>query len=112
MTIRGIGVDIVDISRFTETPFEKNEQFYRKIFTDDEIAYCLGKSDPYPHFAVRFSAKEAFVKAFKVTTNVINYKLIKVIKEGSKPFIEYKKKRYLLSLSHDKNKSIAFVIIK
>ena len=114
MTITGIGVDIENISRFRETPFESNELFYRKIFTDEEIFYCLIKSDPYPHFAVRFSAKEAFVKALKINneTNVIDYKSVKIIKEGFQPFIEYKNNRYLLSLSHDTDKSIAFVVIQ
>ena len=114
MTITGIGVDIENISRFRETPFESNELFYRKIFTDEEIFYCLIKSDPYPHFAARFSAKEAFVKALKINngSKMIDYKSVKIIKEGSQPFIEFKNSRYLVSLSHDEDKSIAFVVIQ
>ena len=39
----GIGVDIVEINRFQEKPFEKNENFYKKIFSESEIKYCLQK---------------------------------------------------------------------
>lgn len=59
----GIGVDIEKIERFKNLPFRKNKNFYEKIFTEKEIEYCLKMADPYPHFAARFCAKEAAVKA-------------------------------------------------
>jgi len=42
---------------------EKNgDRFKEKIFTNKEIAYCDGKSNPSIHFAGRFAAKEAIKK--------------------------------------------------
>lgn len=39
------------------------DRFVDRVFTDDEIAYCRSRRDPAPHFAARFAAKEAFLKA-------------------------------------------------
>src|SRR5262249_8414518 len=35
----------------------------RRVFTEEEIAYCRRRRDPIPHFAARFAAKEATLKA-------------------------------------------------
>ena len=40
-----------------------DERFLRRVFTDGEIAYCRARRDPVPHFAARFAAKEAALKA-------------------------------------------------
>lgn len=114
MVIKGIGVDIEDISRFRDTPFESNRLFYEKIFTEEEISYCLSKTDPYPYFAARFCAKEAFIKTLESFPRklLFDYKHIKVRKEGPKPFIEYQGEKHLLSLSHDKEKTVAFVVVQ
>lgn len=34
-----------------------------RLFSDDERAYCRGRGVPAQHFAVRFAAKEALLKA-------------------------------------------------
>jgi len=60
--IIGIGIDIVDISSFTES-FNKSKRFRQRVFTENEIAYCESKSNKYQHYAVRFAAKEAVMKA-------------------------------------------------
>ncbi|MBI4255895.1 MAG: holo-ACP synthase [Candidatus Rokubacteria bacterium] len=38
-------------------------RFLQRVFTEAEIAYCRGRRDPVPHFAARFAAKEAGLKA-------------------------------------------------
>ncbi len=113
MVITGIGIDLEDISRFRDMPFSLNPRFYEKIFTSEEIRYCLDKADPPQHFAVRFCAKEAFVKATKRTASKLltNYKLLSIKIIDSKPFIEYNNKTHLLSLSHDKDKAVAMVVV-
>lgn len=108
--ISGIGVDIESISRFRKLNFNQNKKFYEKIFNENEIKYCLGKSDPYQNFAARFCAKEAFVKAIK--RPVEDYRDIEIKLKNNKPFIVWKGKMHLLSLSHDKDKAIAFVVVK
>ncbi len=59
----GVGVDVVEIAEFDALPFDENQAFYRRVFTADETAYCLRRARPAQHFAARFAAKEAVVKA-------------------------------------------------
>ena len=110
LTDLGVGVDIESISRFRKLNFNKNKLFYKKIFNEKEIDYCLDKSDPYQHFAARFCAKEAFIKA--INKPIKDYKEIEIKEKNKKPFILWDGKEYILSLSHDKDKAIAFVIAK
>lgn len=63
MTVRGIGVDLVQIPRMREVIARWQERFLERVFTDAEIAYCRARRDPVPHFAARFAAKEAGLKA-------------------------------------------------
>ena len=58
----GLGVDIVDIARMRRI-LERTPSFARKVYSDEERAYCLDKATPEVHFATRFAAKEAVVKA-------------------------------------------------
>ncbi|MFX0052115.1 MAG: holo-ACP synthase [Candidatus Hodarchaeota archaeon] len=58
-----IGIDIVEIQRFREKSYLDHEHFYKRVFNEYEIQYCLGYADPYPHFSGIFAAKEAVFKA-------------------------------------------------
>lgn len=59
----GIGVDLVQIADFERISFDSNPAFYRRCFSEGEIAYCRSRGFPARHFAARFAAKEAAVKA-------------------------------------------------
>ncbi|MBS3124365.1 holo-ACP synthase [Candidatus Woesearchaeota archaeon] len=109
----GVGIDIEDISRFRKMSFNKNKEFYRKIFTDNEINYCTKKINLAQHFTARFCAKEAFIKAFPKTSKnkLPNYKDIEILTINGKPLVKYHNKMYNLSISHDKDKAVAVVII-
>ena len=63
MAVRGIGIDLVRIGRMREVIARGDERFLRRVFTDGEIAYCRARRDPVQHFAARFAAKEAGLKA-------------------------------------------------
>ena len=63
MNVLGIGVDLVRISRMREVLDRWQDRFLARVFTDGEIAYCRRRRDPVPHFAARFAAKEAGLKA-------------------------------------------------
>ena len=63
MMVRGIGVDLVKISRMRDVIQRWDDRFLHRVFTEQEIAYCRGRRDPVPHFAARFAAKEAGLKA-------------------------------------------------
>ncbi|UCG00510.1 MAG: holo-ACP synthase [Candidatus Heimdallarchaeota archaeon] len=58
-----IGIDITDIKRFREYPLSRHSRFYDRVFNEYEFRYCTDHSDPYPHFAGIFAAKEAVFKA-------------------------------------------------
>ncbi len=110
MTMMGVGIDIEDIDRFKKSPIDKNKKFYEKIFTKKEIEYCKKKSNLYQYFAVRFCAKEAFIKAIDKKIN--DYKSIEVVFKGNKPSIKWKDVNASLSLSHDKDKAVACVLVE
>lgn len=61
--IIGIGVDIVEIKRFSGAMERSREKFILRLFTPDEQQYCNRHRDPIPHFAARFAVKEAVFKA-------------------------------------------------
>jgi holo-[acyl-carrier protein] synthase len=56
-----LGVDLVEIARIRALA-KKNPRFLKRVFSAAEIAYCSAKKNPWPHFAVRFAAKEAVYK--------------------------------------------------
>ena len=60
-----IGIDIVDVNRFSSKKYSENKEFYSKIFTKNEINYCTKFKNPYTHFADKFALKEAVIKAIK-----------------------------------------------
>ena len=60
--ILGIGVDLVQVERM-EKALARGERIQRRLFTPGEIAYCQRHTNPAMHFAARFAAKEAGMKA-------------------------------------------------
>src|SRR5213596_1811069 len=63
MRIDGSGVDLVNIPRMRDVIDRWQDRFLQRVFTEQEIAYCRARRDPVPHFAARFAAKEAGLKA-------------------------------------------------
>ena len=61
--IYGTGVDIVKIDRIERVIKKWGDRFIDRVFTQDEKKFCLRRVRPYPAFALRFAAKEAFSKA-------------------------------------------------
>ena len=55
----GVGIDLVDIARFERSKPRLRE----KLFTPAEARYCVLQRNPSLHFAARFAAKEAVLKA-------------------------------------------------
>lgn len=58
----GLGVDIVEIGRMKRI-LERTPSFAGRVFSPDECAYCDRMASPATHYALRFAAKEAIVKA-------------------------------------------------
>lgn len=61
--IRGIGSDIIEVDRIQAAMNRHGERFLQRIFSAEEIRYCSSHQDAARHFAGRFAAKEAIVKA-------------------------------------------------
>ena len=61
--IFGTGVDIVEIARFERFLKQGNDALFYRLFTPIEIEYCAGKKQSAQHYALRFAAKESFLKA-------------------------------------------------
>lgn len=60
--ILGTGIDIIEVERVAER-VGRNQGFKELVFSPDEIRYCESKAFPFQHYAARFAAKEAFLKA-------------------------------------------------
>lgn len=58
----GLGVDIVEIARMRAI-LERTPSFRTRVYSEDERAYCDATTTPEVHYATRFAAKEAVLKA-------------------------------------------------
>jgi holo-[acyl-carrier protein] synthase len=63
MDILGIGTDIVECPRIGKMIEQHGEIFLRRVYTDREIRYCQARTHAIEHFAGRWAAKEAILKA-------------------------------------------------
>ncbi len=117
MAIAGIGIDIIEIDRIKAAVKQFGDSFLKRIYTAKEINYCRSKNTlRYPELAVRFAAKEAYVKALGSGMRKIFWKDIEVINDRlGKPelVIKGKKKpKVFVSLSHSQAFAVANVIIE
>ena len=107
----GIGIDICNIDNFKKKPFKKNETFYKKLFSDQEITYCLKFKNSSERFAGKFALKEAMIKSIDKN---INFLEIETSHLKSKPIVKIKNSKqnymFLASLSHENNMAVAVVI--
>jgi holo-[acyl-carrier protein] synthase len=63
MEILGIGTDIVECPRIGKMIEQHGELFLRRVYTAREIRYCQSRKHAIEHFAGRWAAKEAILKA-------------------------------------------------
>jgi holo-[acyl-carrier protein] synthase len=90
MNIIGIGLDATDLPRIRRTLERYGERFLRRVFTEQEIAYCTRRRDPVPHLAGRFAAKEAGMKALGTGhSRGVLWKDIEVIRGGGPPQLRF-----------------------
>lgn len=122
--IVGTGIDIVEVFRMRDAISKWGMNFLTKVFTDKEISYSSSKRFAPQHFAARFAAKEAVVKAFGVARrSPVNWTDIEIFNdEEGKPIIFFKngalklKKQkkvdeVVVSMAHSKNYAVANVIL-
>jgi holo-[acyl-carrier protein] synthase len=84
--ILGLGLDATDIDRIADTIERYGDRFIRRIFTDGEVAYCMRRKVPAIHFAGRFAAKEAAMKALGTGhSNGVLWRDVEVVRHGGPP---------------------------
>lgn len=66
MKIIGIGSEIVECLRVARMIERHGERFINRVFTKDEVAYCNRRQHATQHFAGRWAAKEAVLKALGI----------------------------------------------
>ena len=64
MQIIGIGTDIIECDRIGRMLAQHGERFTCHVFTEEEVRYCSQRKVSEQHFAGRWAAKEAVLKAF------------------------------------------------
>ncbi len=116
-----IGIDIVDIARLKNI-INRTPRFLKRVFTSQELDYCLKKKDPYPSLAARFAAREAVRKLDSAFIKGIRFLDTEVIvdAEGNPQIIlhgaarqraqEVNINNLAISLSHSREQAIAVVI--
>lgn len=122
--ITGIGTDLIEVERVAGK-ISKDEGFRELVFTPAEIVYCESKAHKYQHYAARFAAKEAFLKALGTgwisgiafnEIEIINDSLGKpsLVLLGATSLIVKKQgiDRIWVSMSHLSNVSSAMVILE
>ena len=66
--ILGIGTDITECLRIAQMIERHGEQFINRVYTADEVRYCQSRRQSTQHFAARWAAKQAVLKALGVGT--------------------------------------------
>ena len=79
--ILGVGVDLTPVSRMEKAMAAHPERLEARLFTDGERAYCRAKASAAQHFAARFAAKEALLKALHVPEG-LRWHELEVVNDG------------------------------
>lgn len=125
MPVVGIGVDMVKVERLVAALERFGERMERRLFTAGELEYSRRHTDPLPHLAARFAAKEAAFKAIGTgLSGGVGWKHAEVHQPGGRqPVLEFHGAalerfqalggtRTHLSLTHDGGFAIACVVLE
>lgn len=123
--IFGTGVDIVEIARFEKFLKQGNDPLFQRLFTPGEIEYCSAKKQSAQHYALRFAAKEAFLKALgtglrdglswkdmEVVNDALGKPTLKLYRRAEELFAQAGLSGCFLSLSHDAGCAVAMVVLE
>ena len=122
-TIIGLGLDATDIHRIADTIARYGDRFLPRIFTDGEVEYCTRRRVPAIHFAGRFAAKEAAMKALGTGhSQGVLWRDVEVVRHGGPPELRLHggaQRRFetiggrssLLTITHSDDLAMAQVLI-
>src|SRR5205809_2623131 len=122
-TIIGLGLDATEVDRISDVIDRHGDRFLRRIFTDGEITYCMQRRVPAIHFAGRFAAKEAGMKALGTGhTQGVVWCDVEVVRRGGAPSLRFHRgaaKRFaaiggassLVTITHSEDLAVAQVML-
>src|SRR6266852_4668134 len=123
--IVGTGVDITEVARIKAAVDRFGDRFLKRVYTPEEVRYCLAKANPAERLAARFAAKEAGMKAIGTgLRHGVTWHDVEVVRvPGQRPQLRFSGKaaefaaslgckRTHLSLSHTAEQAIAQVILE
>jgi holo-[acyl-carrier protein] synthase len=117
--LSSLGTDIVEIGRIRRA-LRRRPGLAARLFTEQERAYCQRRSDPAPHYAARFAAKESAAKALG---RWLRWQEVEVVNdERGRPSLRLTGEaaalahtaeggRLLVSLSHGRDYAVAVVAL-
>ena len=122
--ILGVGIDLIEVQRVREKV--EKPLFKERIFSEKEIAYCESfNKQKHEHYAGRFSAKEAFLKAIgegwqgkfsfadiEITNNELGRPEINLLGKAQQVLEEKNITKMHVTISHLKEIASAVVIIE
>lgn len=116
-----IGSDIIEIKRIKDAIDRHGVRFINRLFTLKEQSYCRKYKNPTQHFAGRFAAKEAVIKALsKGFHHLFSWKDIEILNnEEGKPSVffseklakAFPKREVLVSISHCRQYATATALL-
>lgn len=119
--ILGVGVDVTPVGRMEQALRRHSGRLEARLFTDGERAYCRARAHADQHFAARFAAKEAVLKALSVPSGLSWHELEVVSDDQGAPRLVLHGqaaqaartagvKTLHLSLTHAGDQALAFVV--
>ncbi len=121
--MRSVGTDIVEIARIGRS-LRRQPAFAEAVFSEEERRYCDAQARPDQHYAARFAAKEAFLKAvgrgvldgvalgeIEVTRAPDRAPSLRLGPTAAAALAAAGGREALVSLSHDGGMALAFVVV-
>jgi holo-[acyl-carrier protein] synthase len=118
-----VGTDIVEVERLARS-LRRQPEFATSVFSDEERRYCDAQARPEQHYAARFAAKEAFLKAVgRGVLDGVPLPEIEVVRaprqapafrlgpSAAAALANAGGREALVSLSHDGGMAVAFVMV-
>ncbi|RPH82689.1 MAG: holo-[acyl-carrier-protein] synthase [Planctomycetaceae bacterium] len=82
MNVFGIGTEIVECVRIAKMIERHGELFLERVYTTAEVDYCAQRGSAMQHYAARWAAKEAVVKALAGRVHGVRWNQIEIPPEG------------------------------
>ena len=123
MNVVGIGTDIIECLRIAQMIERHGELFIERVYTPHEIRYCQSRKQATQHFAGRWAAKEAILKALGTGwRRGIGWRDIEVRNQpGGRPVVglrggardvleQLNIREMLISISHCRSHAVAYAL--